>query len=185
MSLFGLFIEGILSFLSPCVLPLVPLYMSYLSANARESDEEGNVKYATAKVFLMTVFFVLGVSVIFLILALSVKAIRPFVESYASVIAIVGGTLIIVFGLHETGLIHIDVLDHEKRLNISMDTSKASYLKAFLLGFVFSFAWSPCIGPMLASAILLASTQSLGSLYILVYTLGLIVPFLLTGLATS
>ncbi|MBR0462025.1 MAG: redoxin domain-containing protein [Erysipelotrichaceae bacterium] len=185
MSLFSLFLEGILSFLSPCVLPLVPLYMSYLSVNGRETDEEGNVKYNTLRVFLMTVFFVLGISVIFLILALSVNAIRPFIEDYKEVIAIVGGTLIIVFGLHETGIIHINVLDYEKRLNMDVDTSKMTYLKAFILGFLFSFAWSPCIGPMLASAILIASTQSYGALYILVYALGLIIPFLITGLATS
>lgn len=185
MSLFSLFLEGLLSFLSPCVLPLVPLYMSYLSVDAKEIDENGNVKYNTLKVFLMTLFFVLGISVIFIILALSIDVVKPFIDKYKDIIAIVGGTLIIIFGLHETGLIHIDVLNNEKRLNVNVDTNKMTYFKAFILGFLFTFAWSPCIGPMLASAILIASSQSLGSLYILVYALGLVIPFLLTGLFTS
>ena len=79
MSLFSLFLEGLLSFLSPCVLPLVPLYMSYLSVDAKEADEDGNVKYNTLKVFMMTLFFVLGISVIFIILALSIDVIKPFI----------------------------------------------------------------------------------------------------------
>ena len=95
------------------------------------------------------------------------------------------GTLLIIFGLNASGLIHIDILNTEKRLNINLDTSKMTYLKAFLMGFLFTFAWSPCIGPMLASAIIIASSQTLGSLYILVYALGLIIPFLITGLFTS
>ena len=185
MTLFGLFIEGILSFLSPCVLPLIPLYMSYLSADAKEADDEGNISYKSGRVFLMTVFFVLGISVVFLLLALSVKAIRPFIEKYSDIIAIIGGTLIIIFGLHETGIITIDVLNSEKKLNLNMERSGMNYLKAFILGFLFSFAWTPCIGPMLASAILIASTETYGSLYILVYAAGLIIPFLFTGAFTS
>lgn len=185
MSIFALFLEGLLSFLSPCVLPLVPLYMSYLSINAKEVDEQGNVKYKTFKVFLMTLFFVLGISTIFLILALSIDVVKPFIDSYSEVVSIVGGTIIIIFGLNATGLIHIDVLNNEKRLNVNINKSKMSYFKAYLLGLLFTFAWSPCIGPLLASAILIASSEDLGSLYLLVYALGLVIPFLLTGLFTT
>ena len=185
MSIFALFLEGLLSFLSPCVLPLVPLYMSYLSINAKEVDEQGNVKYKTFKVFLMTLFFVLGISTIFLILALSIDVVKPFIDSYSEVVSIVGGTIIIIFGLNATGLIYIDVLNNEKRLNVNINKSKMSYFKAYLLGLLFTFAWSPCIGPLLASAILIASSEDLGSLYLLVYALGLVIPFLLTGLFTT
>lgn len=185
MSIFALFLEGLLSFLSPCVLPLVPLYMSYLSINGKEVDEQGNVKYKTFKVFLMTLFFVLGISTIFLILALSIDVVKPFIDSYSEVVSIVGGTIIIIFGLNATGLIHIDVLNNEKRLNVNINKSKMSYFKAYLLGLLFTFAWSPCIGPLLASAILIASSEDLGSLYLLVYALGLVIPFLLTGLFTT
>ena len=185
MSIFALFLEGLLSFLSPCVLPLVPLYMSYLSINGKEVDEQGNVKYKTFKVFLMTLFFVLGISTIFLILALSIDVVKPFIDSYSEVVSIVGGTIIIIFGLNATGLIHIDVLNNEKRLNVNINKSKMSYFKAYLLGLLFTFAWSPCIGPLLASAILIASSEDLGSLYLIVYALGLVIPFLLTGLFTT
>lgn len=185
MSIFALFLEGLLSFLSPCVLPLVPLYMSYLSINAKEVDEQGNVKYKTFKVFLMTLFFVLGISTIFLILALSIDVVKPFIDSYSEVVSIVGGTIIIIFGLNAAGLIHIDVLNNEKRLNVNINKSKMSYFKAYLLGLLFTFAWSPCIGPLLASAILIASSEDLGSLYLIVYALGLVIPFLLTGLFTT
>ncbi len=185
MDLLGLFLEGVLSFLSPCVLPLIPLYMSYLSSDYKEVSENGDIKYDTLKVFLMTVFFVLGISTVFLLLALSVDTIKPFISNYQEVISIIGGTILILFGLHETGLIKINIIDIEKRINLNIDLKQMSFLKAYLLGLTFSFAWSPCIGPMLASAILLASTESLGSLYILIYGLGLIIPFLLTGLFTS
>ena len=178
MSLLALFLEGLLSFLSPCVLPLVPLYMSYLTSENNDEEKNNNV-------FLLTAFFVLGVSVIFLILALSLNKLKPFIENYSEVISIVGGTIIIIFGLHECGLINISCLNFEKRININLDNVKVAYLRAFILGFLFSFSWSPCIGPMLSSAVLIAAGETYGALYILVYALGLILPFLLTGLFTS
>ncbi len=185
MSVFALFLEGLLSFLSPCVLPLLPLYMSYLSINGKQEDEDGNISYKSGHVLLMTIFFVLGISVIFVVLALSIDLVKPFVEKYKEIISIIGGTIIIIFGLNEVGIIHIDVLNLESKIKLNIDSKNMNYLKAFLLGFVFAFGWSPCIGPMLASAIIIASTESLGSLYILVYGLGLIIPFIITGLFTS
>lgn len=174
-----------MSFLSPCVLPLVPLYMSYLSAGASDTDEDGNTKYKASRTFVMTLFFVAGISVTFLIIAFSVSYISSLIEMYRDIIAIIGGTLIIIFGLHETGIIHVSFVDRELRLPFSMDLNSMNALKAFIMGFLFSFAWTPCIGPMLASAIIAASTQEFGYLYILVYACGLLIPFLITGLLTS
>ena len=179
------FLEGLLSFFSPCVLPLIPLYISYLAGDNKTQDEEGNVRYQTGKVFITTLFFVLGISLTFAILAFSLSYISVFLETYKEVISIVGGTLLIVFGLHETGLISIDLLNKEFKPGFRIDLSKMNFFKAFLLGFVFSLGWSPCIGPMLANAMLLAATTESGYLHIVSYGLGLVVPFLLTGLFTD
>ncbi len=174
MSLWGLFLEGLLSFLSPCVLPMLPLYMSYLATN------KNNKKIF---VFLNSLFFVLGLSVIFLILALAIDTIKPLIDEYSTIITLISGIIIIIFGLHETGLITISV--NNKKKDISMDTSNMNFIKAFLLGFLLSLVISPCIGPMLSSAILVAASSKVGGLYILVYALGLLIPFFITGLFTT
>ena len=181
----GIFLEGILSFLSPCVLPLIPLYMSYLVGDNYDVDESGNKIYHTTKVFITTLFFVLGISCTFFLLAISLNAFKDHIEDFKQLITIIGGTLLIIFGLHELGIIHINVLNTDLKLKVDLKLEKMNFLKAFLLGFVFSFGWSACIGPMMANAIMLASTSSNGYYYILAYALGLIIPFLLTGLFTS
>ena len=179
------FLEGLLSFFSPCVLPLIPLYMSYLAGNNKSTDEEGNIRYQTGKVFITTLFFVLGICMTFVLLALSLSYISTFLEDYREVISIIGGVLLILFGLHECGIISIDVLNKEFRLKIDQKLNGMNPFKAFLLGFVFSLGWSPCIGPLLSGALLLAATSAKGYLYIISYGLGLIIPFLMTGLFTG
>ena len=185
ITLVGIFLEGLLSFLSPCVLPLLPLYMSYLAGADKTVDEEGNVKYKTGKVFISTVFFVLGICLTLALLAVSVNLIKQFLDDYSDIISIICGTVLIIFGLHETGLIHINVLDSDSRFKVNLHLDQMNFLKAFLLGFIFSLGWSPCIGPMLANALMLAATQAKGYLYIVAYGLGLVIPFLITGLLTS
>lgn len=185
ISLLATFFEGILSFLSPCVLPLLPLYMSYLAGDNKTVDEDGKVKYKTGKVFITTLCFVLGICLTFSLLAISVDYIKDYIEVYSEIISIISGTLLIIFGLHNVGLIHIDVLDKQLKLKLNLHLDKMNFIKAFLLGFVFSLGWSPCIGPMLASAIMMAATNPQGYMYIVVYGLGLVIPFLITGLLTS
>lgn len=185
LSLVGIFLEGVLSFLSPCVLPLLPLYMSYLAGEDKTVDEEGNVRYKKSKVFVSTVFFVLGICFTLALLAVSVNIIKSFLDNYSEIISIICGTVLIIFGLHEFGIINIDVLNFEKKLDINMHLEKMNFIKSFLLGFIFSLGWSPCIGPMLANALMLAATETSGYLYIVAYGVGLVVPFLVTGLLTS
>ena len=163
----GVFLYGMLSFLSPCILPLLPLYLSYLTGDGKRTDEEGNVHYDSVKTSVSALFFIGGIALTFILLSFSVGFISRYISSYSEDISLIGGTILIVFGLHQTGLIHIDVLEKEFRIKTDLQPGKMNYLKAFLLGFVFSLGWSPCIGPMLANAILLAATSSEGYLYIL------------------
>ena len=185
ITLVGIFLEGLLSFLSPCVLPLLPLYMSYLAGEDKTVDENGNVKYKTGKVFITTIFFVFGICFALALLAISVNLVKQFIEDYSDIISIICGTILIIFGLHEFGIIHIDVLDSDKRFKVKLHLDKMNFLKAFLLGFIFCLGWSPCIGPMLANALMLAATSPTGIYYIVAYGLGLVIPFLITGLLTS
>ena len=127
MTLVGLFIEGLLSFLSPCVLPMIPLYMSYLATDKKDNKLE---------VFLNSLCFVLGLSLIFLILALAVDTIKPFLDKYSDMVSLVSGVLIILFGLKEVGVLKIQLPGFNKALDF--DTSNMNYFKAFLLGFVLS-----------------------------------------------
>mgnify|MGYP004640002319 FL=1 len=174
MTLVGLFIEGLLSFLSPCVLPMIPLYMSYLATDKKDNKLE---------VFLNSLCFVLGLSLIFLILALAVDTIKPFLDKYSDMVSLISGILIILFGLKEVGILKIQFPWFNKTMDF--DTSNMNYFKAFLLGFVFSLVMSPCIGPMLSSAILIGANSASGFLYVMVYALGLLIPFFITGLFTS
>ena len=123
-GLSGIFLEGLLSFFSPCVLPLIPLYMSYLAGENRQTDEEGKVTYQKGKVFLSTFFFVLGICLTFVLLSLSMNALSSVLERYAKVISIIGGTLLIIFGLHECELIHIDILNKELKPKIKLSLQK-------------------------------------------------------------
>ena len=185
LSLLGIFLEGLLSFLSPCVLPLVPLYMSYLAGDNKTIDEQGNVKYNVKKVFISTLFFVFGICFTLLLLSVSINVFKGFISKYHDYISILCGILLIIFGLHEIGIININILNSDKRFIVNLDLKKMNYFKAFLLGFIFSFGWSPCIGPMLANALMLVATGPLGYLYIVFYGLGLVIPFIITGLLTT
>ncbi len=177
----AIFFEGVLSFLSPCVLPLIPLYLSYLAGDSRHTDEKGNITYENKQVFIRTMFFVAGISCTFLILGFASHALSDALAAYREIIAIIGGTLLILFGLHEIGIISIDILSKEWKIRFDSVLQGMNHFKAFLLGFLFSFGWSPCIGPMLANALLLASTNNDPG-YILIYAIGMLLPFLLTGL---
>lgn len=185
ISAFGVFLEGLLSFFSPCVLPLIPLYMTYLTSDAKTVDKDGNVRYYTSKIIVTTIMFILGVSCTFFILALSVNWLKDYIKDYQNIIGIIGGTIVFIFGLGQIGIFEISF--KEFRLPLKLDLKKMSYFKAFCLGFVFSFAWTPCVGPMLTNVILLAMSEEslLGNLYIFLYALGLIVPFMILGIFTK
>lgn len=185
------FLEGILSFLSPCVLPLIPLYIGYLAGEGKEVREDGSIFYQRKTVFWHTVCFVLGISFAFFILGMSFSALGSFFQEYQSVIAKVAGIIIVFMGCVQLGWIKIPFLQKEHKLTSKNGQGKKRKMTPFLalvMGFTFSFAWTPCIGPALASVLALASSSSsmlIGNGLVLVYALGFSIPFLLVGFFTT
>ncbi len=183
------FLQGLFSFFSPCVLPLIPLYMGYLSGGTGEVGEDGKVHYKRKKVLLHTICFVVGVSFAFLLLGLGASALGSFLQKNQILFARIGGILVIAFGLYQLGVFGPSrILGKERRLPFHLDVLAMSPLTALLMGFLFSFAWTPCVGPALTSVLLMAAsagTKWMGFALIGVYTLGFVLPFLAVGLFTT
>lgn len=188
VSAAAVFLQGILSFFSPCVLPLVPLYIGYLAGGAKSVDADGMVRYKRGRVMRNTVFFVLGVSFTFFALGLGFTALGRFFSDNRALFARIGGVLIILFGLYQLGVFSSRALSAEHRLPIRLDKLSMNPAVAFLFGFTFSFAWTPCVGPALGSVLIMATSagsSAQGFLLIGVYTLGFVLPFLAVGLFTG
>ncbi len=189
ISAVTVFLQGLLSFFSPCVLPLLPLYIGYLSGGTAVKGEDGRMHYKQSKVLLHTVFFVTGVSFAFFLLGLGVSAVGGFFHSYQAMFARIGGILVMLFGLYQMGIFGISsVLGKEHRLPFRLDRFAMSPVTALLMGFTFSFAWTPCVGPALTSVLLMAAsaaTKAQGFVLIGVYTMGFVLPFLFVGLFTT
>ncbi|MDD6467367.1 MAG: cytochrome c biogenesis protein CcdA [Erysipelotrichaceae bacterium] len=185
ISIVMVLIEGVVSFFSPCVVPLLPLYMGYLSSNAKTTLSDGRIIYNRRIVLIQTICFVGGISLSFVILGLAFTSLGQFIESYQAVFQIIAGILILVLGLYQLGFLNLSFLNQEKRLSIQLPLERMNPILAFVLGFLFSFTWTPCVGPALTSILLLTSTSSVGYLYVLVYAIGFVIPFLILGLFTS
>ena len=189
------FLQGLLSFLSPCVLPLLPVYIGYLSGGTMQRSAEGTLAPDRGKVILHTIFFVLGISFAFLLLGIGATAAGAFFSSRGTIFVRAGGILLILLGLFQTGLLKLPAaLQREYRLPAGTGGNPGalrlamSPLTAFVTGFTFSFAWTPCVGPTLTGILLMAAsaaTKARGFLLMGLYTLGFTVPFLVTGLFAS
>lgn len=182
VSLVTVFVQGILSFFSPCVLPLLPLYLGYLSGSM--GDAQG-VQTSRVKTLVNTLFFVIGISAAFFLLALGMTALGQALHQYQKIIIQVGGILIIAFGLFQLGVFRPMALEQDRRIRFPLQKLAMSPLVALVFGFTFSFAWTPCVGPALASVLLMAGsadTALQGFALIGLYTLGFVLPFLAVAL---
>lgn len=179
------FLAGILSFLSPCVLPLVPGYVSLISGASVE-ELQSSERRMLRTVMLHSLTFVLGFSVVFIALGAVATGVGQIVNEYHSLLSKIAGIVVIIFGLHLTGLLKIKALYADKRLHEVK--GGASAVGSFAVGFAFAFGWTPCIGPILATILVLAGAQQTvwkGVILLAVYSLGLAVPFLLTSLGVD
>ncbi len=188
ISFILVFLEGLLSFLSPCVIPLIPIYMGYLAGGGKKVNEDGTIVFERKKVFFHTMFFVLGISFSFFILGMSFTALGSFFSSNKLLLTKAGGILIILLGLFQLGIFDFSFLQKERKININITDKKMNPMIALIMGFTFSFAWTPCIGPTLSSVLIMASgatTSVIGNMLVFVYAVGFLIPFLLLGLFTT
>jgi cytochrome c-type biogenesis protein len=175
------FVAGILSFLSPCVLPIVPPYLAYMGGITIQ-DIDVDARAARRKALLSAAFFVLGLSTVFVFLGFTASIFGQFFLQNQILLAQIAGAVIIVFGLHFLGVITIPLLNREARLDAG--DRGGSALGAYILGLAFAFGWTPCIGPQLGAILSIAATESSverGTTLLAVYAIGLGIPFLLAA----
>lgn len=180
LSALAVFLEGVASFFSPCVVPLLPLYFGYMAGSARSEAEGG--AFGRGRTLLHTACFVAGVSCAFFLLGAAFTGLGKFLRDYQSALYPLGGLLIVLLGLFQIGWLRADTLQRERKWNLPFRMNRMRPALAFLLGFSFSFAWTPCVGPALSSVLLLAAGSDSGALLIAVYTLGFVLPFLVVAL---
>ncbi len=187
VSYVAAFIGGFLSFISPCVLPLIPGYLSFVSGVSMEEFRSGEATPASrGKLLASSLAFVAGFSLVFISLGASASVIGGFLMSRLPLLGKIAGVLIIIFGLHTMGVFRLRFLDTEKRVH--SQRKPTGLLGALLVGVAFAFGWTPCIGPILGGILVLAGrkeTISEGVALLAVYSAGLGIPFLLTSLAVN
>lgn len=185
ISLLGAFLAGILSFLSPCVLPLVPSFLTYLTGlTFADLQAEHPTHLVRKRLIAHSLLFIGGFTLIFVLLGASATFLGSFLRENMAIMRKIGALLIMLFGLHVCGLLPINLLLGEKRVNIRH--KPAGYFGSLLIGITFAAGWTPCIGPILASILMVAAAESTvyrGIILLLAYSLGLGIPFFLSALA--
>ncbi|MGI6161959.1 MAG: cytochrome c biogenesis CcdA family protein [Christensenellales bacterium] len=164
------FTEGLAAFISPCILPMFPVYIMYLSGGSDLNDRK--------RLLINTLFFILGFTIIFVLLGAGASALGSLLNNNRLLLQRVSGGIIIILGLHYTGLLNIKALNYEMRFQAAAE--KLTPLRALLFGLAFSFGWTPCLGPMLGSAMMIAGNTSTlleGMFLLFIFSMGLGVPF--------
>ena len=187
VSLIAAFAAGFLSFISPCVLPLIPGYISFVSGvSVEEMRGDAAPTASRLQVFVTSLAFVIGFSLVFIALGASATAIGKFLFAKLPLLSKIAGVILIVFGLHTMGVFRLAFLETEKRVH--SQRKPAGPLGAMLVGIAFAFGWTPCIGPILGGILAIAGSRNSvaeGITLLSVYSLGLGIPFLLTSLAIN
>lgn len=179
MDYIVVFLEGIITFISPCILPMIPIYITYFMGGIDNTDNTSSNKNAVIN----SLGFVLGFTIIFVLLGAAAGTFGNFVSSHTTLFNVISGILMIILGLNYIDVINIKFLKMSSKINYTVNVFK--FEKALLFGMVFSIGWSPCVGAFLGSALMLAAnTQTVfhGSLMLLTYSLGLGIPFILSAL---
>ncbi|MCF6321528.1 MAG: cytochrome c biogenesis protein CcdA [Rhizobiaceae bacterium] len=180
----GSFLAGIISFLSPCVLPLVPPYLAYMAGvSIQDMSDNERPPAVSIKVILTSIIFVLGFATVFVALGASFSFIGSYVTEYFEVLSYVAGAVIIVFGLHFLGVFKIGLFYREARFQVA--NKPLGYLGAYLMGLAFAFGWTPCVGPVLTAILFVAGNDAdtaRGALLLLAYALGIGIPFIIAAM---
>jgi cytochrome c-type biogenesis protein len=180
ISILAALAAGAVSFLSPCVLPLVPGYLSYVAGSLSADSDSPRARISA---FAMSFWFVLGFSTVFVILGAGASALSRLLLSYRYEAGLVGGAMIVVFGIFTTGVVRIPWMEREFRLSPQVSGGRPQ--SAYILGLAFGFGWTPCIGPILGAILTVSATSTtpaVGVALLAIYSLGLAIPFLLTAL---
>lgn len=180
VSFSAAFLAGLASFFTPCVLPLIPAYFSFITGMSVEELTQGESASARRKVLLSTLAYVLGFSIVFIFMGAAISTMGQHLADYRDIIRILGGFIVVVFGVHLAGIIRIPGLDYEKKIHVRK--KPLHIFGTFLVGMAFGAGWSPCIGPLLGSILAIAAEKgslSHGVGLLSVYSLGLALPFII------
>ncbi len=175
MNYFILFLEGIITFISPCILPMIPIYISYFMGENKNNN----------KALLNSIGFVIGFSVIFTVLGAAAGTFGVFIHKYMKLFNIIAGILLIVFGLNYIGIFKIGFLQKSLKLKNKTNLNKLNLISSILFGMIFAIGWTPCIGTFLGAALMIAANSQdtlKGILMLLSYSLGLGIPFIISAL---
>nr|AQS34460.1 hypothetical protein [uncultured bacterium] len=182
------FWAGAISFFAPCVVPLLPAYIGYVTGVSAQELQIFGYKRYLKKILLSSLFYILGFSLIFVILGTAAAGLGVFLRRYDDVVRILGGLIILVFGLEFAGIINIPFLAYEKKLSLPVWAKNISYLRAFIVGVIFASAWTPCVGAVLGSILTLAAVSGTvfkGASLLFVYSLGISIPFMIVSLTLA
>lgn len=181
------FVAGLFTFLSPCLLPMIPAFIAYITGvSFADFKDENKRSQIRRKAIVHSLLFISGFSLVFILLGLTATIVGKFLFQYQKIIRIAGGILIMLFGLQLVGVLKLNFLIKERKFSVA--TKSASYLSSFLIGITFAAAWTPCAGPILGSILVLAGTKAnvaIGAKLLTVYSVGIAVPFFITALLVT